>query len=264
MSRKDLEHVKKIIDSKFNRRPASTKTLRKNCSKGYVFTTETNTSKWMSEFHHALPIQTLGSAFLVPEDEVDFFHNCMALTEWDINEEVNLIGLPTRKVYKSFLQADFDASTISAIGAAATDLLSAERNQAARAGKAGIIPDLPCHKNDHHAYNAAVITYLQDYVWIPLAEKKESGECKISGEGIREILVDTSELLLEFLETRGREHQGASHCWVHRNDDGIRDIWYIPLSLDPDDPTPIPPPPDWTGVSNEKKKEWLKSLFSSS
>jgi hypothetical protein len=260
MARKDPEHVPEIIDSKFNRRPADTATYRENCQSGYVFTTAVETAAGQSHFHHILPIQTLGSAYLSPQDKKDFFHQCMAMTEWNINDGHNLIGLPTKAVYRSHEGSRKKPEILQLSGLAASEDLSAERNEAARQAIFGAIPDLPCHQNQHDVYNIKVINHLKRQVWQPLV--KEQKNCKLSPVALRERLRNSSDHWRKFLVRRGAEHQGASHCWVHRNDRGYRSFWYVPFSMHPGTPPKVPPPPDLSGVAKSKRKAWLSSLFS--
>ena len=259
MARNDPEHVDKIIDSKFNRRPTKTEDYRSKCTTGYVFTTSDSKAAGKSDFHHILPIHTLGSDHLVPDDKIDFFHNCMAMTEWDINDGHNLIGLPTRDVYREYDQGKKDRLGVGPSGQGATTNLSVLRSFAARLGMFGVIPDLPCHQNHHSEYNKGVIDYLQQQIWRPLAREQE--KCSLSGVTLRSQLRGASKHWRDFLESRGRECQGASHCWVHRNDKGYDKFWYIPFSMHPGTPPPWPPPPEWSGGAKSARKAWLSSLF---
>ena len=97
------EHVDKVRESKFNRQRCETAELRSNCGKdGYVFRNEpspgTVNAAGQCEFHHVLPIQSLQDAKILEDKtsktQKDFLHKCMATTNWNINKQPNLIGLP--------------------------------------------------------------------------------------------------------------------------------------------------------------------------
>src|SRR5678815_488005 len=101
------EHVEKVRTSKFNRQMEKD-VLRSNCGgEGYVFcnlaTDGSTNAAGRSQFHHVLPISSLQDAQITyPEkgEEIDFIHKCMAITTWDINEQPNLLGLPSKLPYE--------------------------------------------------------------------------------------------------------------------------------------------------------------------
>lgn len=97
------EHVDEIEKSKFNRQRAATDKLRKNCKEGYIFTRKgvkevkegINKGKsykfvnasGQSAFHHVLPVTTLQDGNInVKDDVLQYIHNSMAATKWDIND----------------------------------------------------------------------------------------------------------------------------------------------------------------------------------
>ena len=249
------EHVDKIIESKFNRQRASTETLRANCSTGYAFTHGGKAAR-QSEYHHILPVETIQDASIEPSDELDFFHNCMAMTTWDINESENLIGLPTKIPYLEF-DRDPDRNVARSSDRTANKFHSQIRNLAAALGAFGTIPDLPCHKNDHPRYNEDLILYIQRNVWQVLQIERQ--KCKIQGKSILKELRSASSHWRKFLVNRGADHGGAAHCWENREKPEYAEYWFIPLSLDPGTPRKVPVPPRYAGSN---RKAWLKSLLS--
>ncbi|MCA9199227.1 MAG: hypothetical protein KDA87_16895 [Planctomycetales bacterium] len=262
MARSDAEHVQQILDEgKFQRRPVGTNDLRANCSTGYIFTTSSaSTGETISEnrsnFHHILPIETISDGAIVPADKLDFFHNCMAITEWDINDADNLIGLPTRSVFEAAERTGAAKSDEHA-----SSWMSGLRNVSAQLGMRGTLPDLPCHEIEHNPdYNDGVISYLEKQVWQPLA--KQQSDCNIDPKSIRSQLCKASKHWRSFLENRGKEHGGASRCWHKRNETGFKHIWYIPFSMNPGTPRPVPPPPP---LENRPStiKNWMKSMIPS-
>jgi hypothetical protein len=190
-------------------------------------------------------ISAMQDGNIEPANKLDFFHNCMAATTWDINDGHNLISLPTRQPYG---HSDRDDVVNSARGALAD----------AMAGIFGAIPDLPCHSNEHPAYTEAVIVDLKKNLWRPLA--RDQKKCKADGKSIRRQLRNASTAWRTFLTDRGAEHGGAALCWKNRNEPGYDAFWYIPFSMAPN-PTKSTAPPDY----DDRKvfvKVWLKTLFS--
>lgn len=246
------EHVPEIKESKFNRQRASTETMRGNCTTGYTFT-QGEGAAGQSQYHHVLPIETLQDGSIDPQGKLDFFHKCMALTEWDINKGSNLIGLPTKDIY---LANDRSHADESHLGKPATSWLTQLRNVASEFGMFGVLPDLPCHQVEHNMYNEEVIKYLKRQIWQPLAKEQEA--CKVSGENFAGQLDSASSHWRQFLVDRGASHGGAAHCWMHRHDKGYDQFWYIPFSMNPGTPRKSKPP---ARAPSRKQSAWLSSLF---
>ena len=249
----DDEHVQKIKKSKFNRQRDST-VLRQNCGNdGYLFNFKAPTgenSGGQCQVHHVLPVCTLqdGNINIKGAEKMDFIHKCMAMTQWNINEQPNLIGLPTKQPYA---QADREAATRGATAASLKAL-------SAWLGNRGALPDLPCHLYGHDKYNDDVIDQLNEYLWPELLKNRK--KCEDSGQDIKDLLEDHSEDRKDWIKTRGSEHGGAADCWVNR--EMKRSVWYIPLSLAPD-PDPVDPPLNVKERDKSVKvKEWLSNMFS--
>jgi hypothetical protein len=264
------EHVDKVRESKFNRQRCETAELRANCGKdGYVFTNTVASgpnagavnAAGQCEFHHVLPITSLQDASIMDDgldaEEKDFIHKCMAKTTWDINKQPNLIGLPTKRPYEKAdrevaKEKDKEESQKTATAAFFKKLKAVS-------GQFGALPDLPCHLNDHPKYTAAIISKLDEAVWPKLLDSRE--ECKDKGKNIRKVLVDQSKHWKDWLvQTRGVAHEGAADCWVNR--EKKRDVWFIPLSMDPGSPKKQDPPPNIFLTKKPKVRAWLKAMFS--
>jgi hypothetical protein len=243
------EHVEKVKKSKFNRQRTETNTLRSNCgSDGYVFTFGDGAAG-QCEFHHVLPISSLQDGVILPKmkkrEVLDFVHKCMALTKWDINEQPNLLGLPTKKPY---LRAD---KLVAEQGHTADQLLGMNP----QAGAFGALPDLPCHMNDHDKFTQAVINNLNTALWPELIEGSDL--CKDPGKDIRALLESRSNQWKNWLKKRG---EGAADSWVNREQK--KNVWYIPLSMAPA-PTKTDPPPNIYKLGKRPKiRQWLETIFS--
>jgi hypothetical protein len=246
------EHVPKIKKSKFNRQRGSAD-IKKNCGNdGYNFKIKNRLGAIISagqcEIHHVLPVTSLqdGNIAFKNSEQIDFIHKCMAQTQWDINEQPNLIGLPTKEPYDRADRAVVDKGATSA----ALKLLSASD------GEKGALPDLPCHLNAHPEYNQAIISSLNSNLWPEVL--KGRAKCKDVGKDIRQLLVDHSETWKDVLKERGEEYGGAADCWVNRMKK--RNVWFIPLSMDPGEPRKIVPPVNRYECTGTVQK-WLKNIF---
>jgi len=244
----DKEHVERLKESKFNRQRAETSTLRANCTTGFIFTLN-GTAAGQSAFHHILAISSLQDGTILPNENLAFFHDCMAATTWDINDGPNLIGLPLKPVYES---ADRNPVT------RAVSLIAGMGDLSAAMGNFGGVPDLPCHQNEHDDYNKHQAIDLTDNIWNPLNDVRE--ECKVDGRSILDELKSAIAAWRQFLVNRGAEHGGAASCWRNRNQPGYRDFWYIPFSMNPGNPLKAIPPPDLSKRS-ATIDAWLETLF---
>ena len=253
------EHVEKIAQSKFNRQRAPTDVLRSNNGKeGYVFKMTIGTgdekrdiAAGQCQFHHVLPVTSIQDGNILKgcreRGDLPFLHKCMAKTVWDVNEQPNLIGLPTKEPY------------------AYADRLVAQQKKTWRdlrkldpmSGKdaKGALPNLPCHLNDHDKFNHAVIQKLNKDLWPNLIDKRK--DCKDTGKDIRKLLMTQSRNWKTWLKKRGK---GAAYSWVNREKIST---WYKPLSMAPQPRRIQPPPPNvyLEGKKRPKVKEWMKKMF---
>lgn len=274
MAKKKKKHVKEFKNTNFNRQRADTDTLRTNCKKGYIFEISGTTKKGeqyktaagQMQFHHALPVSSMQDSAIDYEqsEELDFIHNCMASTEWDINHEPNLIGLPTRKPY---IEADKKTNpkpnkkNPNPKKCGLSELIAQLDSKIGESGH-GSIPDLPCHLSEHPVYTEEVIINLNDTIWSML--KLEREECEDKGKSIKDLLEGASKHWREFLQNRGKgadsQGKGAAECWVNRGKPGYENIWYIPFSMNPGTPQKIMCPPNYN-ARDGKVREWLDTLI---
>ena len=215
------EHVDKVRESKFNRQRCETTELRSNNGKdGYVFkntvasgaSAGTVNAAGQCEFHHVLPITSLQDAKILEDKtskaQKDFLHKCMATTNWNINKQPNLIGLPTKRPFE---QADRRVAHKKKDRRLSITQILALR---ASSGEFGALPNLPCHLNDHPDYTDEVIKDLDKNLWPDLLE--EAAECEDKGKNIRSLLQGFSRDWKSWLKTRGSDHGGAADCWLNR------------------------------------------------
>lgn len=249
------KHVDKVLESKFNRQRAETPILRKNCGNdGYVFTKlrisdGAEMAAGQCQFHHVLPVTSLSDAKInVKDKQKDYIHNCMVMTEWDINKQPNMIGLPTKGPY-------LNADKATAKGETLANLMALDPALA----EFGSLPNLPCHLNDHDIYTQEVIDELNDVLWPNI--KADPKDCKDQGKDIKSLLEARSKARKKFLIKKGKSYGGAAKCWINR-ETTKRSVWFIPMSM-ADDHRECEPPPNYNkrgrGV---KAKKWLTDVFS--
>lgn len=260
-------HAETLKWKNFNRQRADTKTLAKNCTVGYQFR-ETGMrvnkhgedvpyehSLRRSNYHHALACEALKDSEIEPGTHIEFFHNCMAITEWNINAGLNLIGLPMKIVFRD---ADKEnAEPIKEPTAAIGIQLGATAEKLAASGKKGGAPNLPCHQHEHAAFNKEVIIRTNKQVWKKLAKNQEP--CEVDGKDIKQQLDKECKHWRDWLQSRGKEEHGAAVCWQNRNTPECKPHWYIPLSMNPVTPRKLKPPPNIHEAGN--KSEWLSNML---
>ncbi len=249
------EHADKIRKSNFNRQRAETETLRSNCgSEGYVFGADQ--AKGQCEFHHVVPISSVqdGNINVGDAAKLDYVRKCMAATTWDINEQPNLLGLPTKGPYAA---ADAKTAGRNKTGGKVTKVFTLAELKALDPAQEefGALPDLPCHLNDHDKFTAAVISKLNRDVWPDVLKKGEA--CDNKARSIRAALRGESNHWKDWLISRGGQHGGAADCWVNRANKP--DTWYIPLSMAPK-PRKQQPPPN-ANLQGATVKAWMEKIF---
>jgi hypothetical protein len=256
------EHVPKIKDSEFNRQTADTETVRNNCTIGYRFSNPAAVGQGgQQQNHHILPIETLQDP-RIPNDKLAYWHNCMALTKWDINNSSNLIGLPLTTVFYSYDTSKRPDNQL--LGQLTSWNISADTQGGAV--NFGTLPDLPSHQIEHNTkggYNDKVSAYLKKNIWDPLAKKQKP--CKADGNEFAAQLNSAGNKWRQFLIDRGTgAHsggKGAAHCWIHRWDhNGYASFWYIPLSMKPGKPAKKKRPPEY-GKKKGSKDDWFDMFY---
>ncbi len=240
------EHAEKIRKSNFNRQRADTDTLRANCGgQGYVFGSDS--AKGQCEFHHVLPISSVQDGVILGGKDataLDYIKKCMAATTWDINEQPNLLGLPTKGPYESADRETAKGRTLAELKA-----LSPANSDF------GALPDLPCHLNDHDKFTQAVIDRFNQEIWPRVL--KRGKQCDNKARSLRATLRAESDHWKGFLKGRGTEQGGAADCWVNRHSKAS--VWYIPLSMAPV-PTKTDPPPN-LNQRGGTIADWLENIF---
>lgn len=174
-----------------------------------------------NQVHHILCHSCVqDSAIFVTGTDKTYIKKCIAMTDWDVNNTKNIIGLPLKNAYPP----DADGGKYS---------------EHAKWDK------LPCHQHDHNPYyTQAVKTWLHDKIWSTL--KGKVNNCDVSPKSVAGLLDDSSKHWQDFLVDRGKEHDGTKYCWDERNK-SKKAHWYKPFSMWPGGLATIPKrsaPPD--------------------
>lgn len=166
---------------------------------------------WQS--HHIICLQAMSE---IPDKTT--LRQALEATIWNINEEPNMIGLPTRAWYRK----------------AYSDEIFSPVN-------------IPSHNNDHGFYLTEVKNHIKNTIWNKFKPSKEGHAT--DGENIAQELKDASKYFEGELETRGGRNQGTRHSWETRldnNEDPAArrasekasspgqekgNLWYFPFSM---------------------------------
>jgi hypothetical protein len=198
----------------------------------------TNTSSGFTsglwQAHHLLCNHSAAQRFAGIQDPEDlrFAQACEWITDWNLNNSHNMLGLPTNWQHRS------------------------------NDGKSPA--DLPSHQVDHNTtggYTQECTGYCQDHVWDALKDK--SKDHKTNAANIQALLKSVSSHFAAELEAkRGFRKGGTAHCWAHRRPEPPPTAtpperanyqhepeWYFPFSMAEDGQVnPRAPGIDWTSA----------------
>jgi hypothetical protein len=165
-----------------------------------------------NQVHHALCVYACSNSTFpknLTDDEFAFIMLCLAPTDWDINKEPNVIGLPLKTAY---VELPDDSGW----------------------GK------LPCHQVDHDIYLKDVNAYVTAEIWGAIRDAKEAEACEqLDGNTIKTLFEDGSAEWRGFLVERGLKSGGTkaalAYC-LNPPQPGTAttitdDNWYIPFSM---------------------------------
>lgn len=206
------------------------------CSRGYI-----SPSYIYKEVHHVLCIHSVTDATIAEQlgddEDVQRIKDCLDLTNWNINDSHNTVGLPKKRAFYKYPGTDWDG--------------------------------WPCHQVDHNVadgYTETVGTDLKTHVWEPVLEVAE--DCEFEAKALEDLLKARSDHWYGFLDGRGKENAGTAFCWKHRfeidqgkvSDPRVTKPWFHPFSMHPGDPTERKPPPD-EGSFTSRFKDLLSATF---
>jgi len=196
-----------------------------NCGTGYLPGRPRPDWSTYSNIHHIVCISCMADgtieAKVGDKDQFEFIKKCLAFTNWNINAGPNCVGLPKKAAY---------VDTLASPGWGVW----------------------PCHQVDHPSYLDKVSVYLNDTIWLMCQNVAQ--DCKVTGEAIATALTQASKFWLAKLSNRP-----TAAAWATRKQNPK--TWYIPFSMDQDNPSERKPPPDWTGLSASSMLSRLSELF---
>lgn len=159
---------------------------------------------WQS--HHILCVSSFGSRKAKNKMKLE---KSLYITDWNINESPNMIGLPQRCQYHL------------SYGAAEAGTLSWR----------SVTPkNKPSHNNDHNTtngYTEEVSDYLQDEIWDKFDASK--GDHKADAVWLKGQLEDASKHFEDLLIERGKRDPGTVKAWRERFD--RQPGWEDPFSM---------------------------------
>ena len=165
-------------------------TYRDNCSDGF-------TSGFWEAHHIACNHAVEGREI---EKNEDYVEDCLWITEWNLNDPGNLIGLPKNRQYRK------------------TD------------GKTPV--NMCSHQVDHNTsdgYTNECKQWLKENVWDTLNDKRKNHE--INAKSIKASLEKCTSTFKRKLTTRGKRKGGTLICWQNRFEEEYEDSWYYPFSM---------------------------------
>jgi hypothetical protein len=187
------------------------------CSDGYYETVAGSPiSGEFSQIHHLLCVGKLKDSSISDQVnstvKMEFLRECLKLTDWDINESYNTVGLPLKPAFIHL---------------------------GAPSGWDG----WPCHQVEHNTYEDQVEMDLNANVWVQVLKlQKKCKDCKkkcnINAEGIETQLTNESQRWRDFLSNRGKGLNVGTNstAWCWKNRKSIKGSWYKPFSMNPGKP----------------------------
>jgi hypothetical protein len=217
----------------------------------------------LAEIHHAMCEHALSDDYMDPAKK-DFIHECLAITDWDLDKPGNTIGLPKKWAYVNAVDSE---ATVRDRTRSFTAPELAARNVSGRWDW----DNLPCHQVDHNPnYTKWTCDYVKEEIWDKLESTKKNGPCKkAKPKNIKAQFQTGSKKFKDFLKDRGTKHGGTAHClafavseisantkhkkeqvaewgWVQAQKKKgwscSKTNWWVPFSMDKDPPRERQPP----------------------
>jgi hypothetical protein len=173
------------------------------------FVKNTPGTHWQS--HHIICISSMGSRDVTKIK----LEQGLYITEWNINEEPNMIGLPQKCQYRQSY-GDAEAETLVNPAAGAAKWAAAEPH------------NLPAHNVDHPMYTDEVTIELENRIWSKFDEAK--GDHAADAEWLLKKLKKFSEDFQKLLLGRGGRPPGTVNAWQQRVTLGMGN-WEAPFSM---------------------------------
>ena len=182
-----------------------------------------------SEVHHILCNHSVAKRLEDYKNDggvtMTYIENCLWITDWDLNNKDNLIGLPRNRQLRECY---------------------GEKPE-----KTWIPLNLPSHHVDHNTadgYTNEVQMWLRRNIWDKL--EAASKQHKADAETIKKQLEDGSAHFKKLLLSRGTREMGTKMGWKLQHDKRYERLWYQPFSMGkkPSHRQPAASNTDMTGI----------------
>lgn len=219
--------------------------FEKNKSREYRATCLSGGRGYLSDWHqahHILPETCFEKSVeqISPDDKRVYIENCKWVTDWNLNETYNLMGLPRLWSYMlAYQKTHGKGDERNKVVSKRYGKIQLIKDRSKIISETFIVPkDYPVHNPvnwGHIDFNEEVSDWLKIEIWDHLDEKKE--EHKINPESIRSYLDKGTNYFYNELINRGGREGGTEVNWPKRNEPG-NTTWYHPFSmaLDPEEP----------------------------
>lgn len=154
------------------------------------------------EAHHILCNHSLAARENIKAEHMAYVEKCLDITDWNLNDSRNLIGLPKNRQYR-------------------------ESN--------GTLPKNLCsHQVDHNTsdgYTTECTEWLETNVWKTLTDQQVKHDLR--AEDLKGLLEDGTDHFKFLLAERGAREDGTRHCWERRfvTNPEHKPHWYYPFSM---------------------------------
>ncbi|WP_437979826.1 hypothetical protein [Sorangium sp. So ce117] len=179
------------------------------CNTGYINRRPYKDKRHRFEVHHILCEHSIETRFGYYKDDPtrDYIEDCIWITDWDINNANNLIGLPRNRRFRVDWASTSDTSRWTPL-------------------------DVPSHQVDHNTsdgYTKEVSKWLQKNLWDTLSAAKK--QHAVDAAKIKRQFVKGEKHFREELEERGTREPGKLVAWPNRFKEEYEKTWYHPFSM---------------------------------
>lgn len=179
------------------------------CNTGYIDKKTYKDNRPRFEVHHIVCEHSVARRFKDYKDEStrDYIEDCVWITDWDINNVNNLIGLPRNRRFRVDWARTSDTSQWTPI-------------------------DLPSHHVDHNTsdgYTNEVRKWLKKNIWDTLnaARKQHTTDAA----KIKRQFEKAEKSFRAKLQRRGTRPPGKLVAWTNRHNTKYATTWYRPFSM---------------------------------
>lgn len=198
---------------------------------------------YWSEAHHVLPAEAIENAALESSDDdadkLRYIRDVQYITDWNINDPTNLVGLPNiisyDLYYQNKIRPKIPYDSVKKLYQHFMRFSQKARRSAVSSLQTSSPEGWPIHNPSnwgHSAYTAEVIQEIKVNVWDPISSNKKKH--KVDAKTVKGEIKTWAEENYNWLENRGT---GSAVLWEKRLDSGDKTDWYTPYTMyDVDNP----------------------------